>query len=241
MVAERIAIPFGDQQLTGMLSVPTRPSGVGLILGHGAGADMTAPLLVSVAEGLAARGRAVLRFNFAYKEMGRKAPDPMPKLQRAYQAAIAAARDNGNLFARLVFGGKSMGGRVASLLAAEGQSSDGLVFLGYPLHTADPSKGLRDAHLPRIAAPMLFVQGTRDRLCDLGRLRPVLDRLETSKERRARGDGHATLYVVEGGDHSLDVPKSTGRTRADVHGEVVSVIDAWLQRLPALEPRGLSA
>jgi predicted alpha/beta-hydrolase family hydrolase len=232
MALERVWIPFAEETLSGILSVPERPSGVGVVLGHGAGNDMTAALLASVAEGLAARGRAVLRFNFSYTERKRKAPDPMPKLERAFVAAIDAARARPSLFARLVLGGKSMGGRVASHLAADGHDAAGLVFLGYPLHTADPAKGLRDAHLPRIEAPMLFVQGSRDRLCDLARLRPVLERLESA--RRAAGKPpSATLYVVEGGDHSLDVPKSSGRTRADVQAEVVGVIDAWLERLGA--------
>lgn len=177
---------------------------------------MTAPLLVAVAEGLAARGVTVLRFNFLYKELGKKAPDLMPKLELVYRAVLEAMRADKPR--RLFLGGKSMGGRVASMLAAKGVACDGLVFLGYPLHPAGKPEKLRDAHLPQIAAPMLFTSGTRDTLCDLALLRPMLARL---------GD-RASLHTVEGGDHSFDLLKSAGRTRESVHAEIIPAIHAWI-------------
>jgi predicted alpha/beta-hydrolase family hydrolase len=179
---------------------------------------MTSPLVVAVAEGLSARGHTTLRFNFPYKELGRKAPDPRPKLEQCYRAAVAAfaARARPK---RLVIGGKSLGGRVASLLAGDGLACDGLVFLGYPLHPAGRKDELRDGHLAAIPAPMLFVEGTRDPLCDLELLRPVLAKL----------GGRATLHVVEGGDHSFDLLKSAGRSREDVYAEIVAAVDGWLQ------------
>jgi predicted alpha/beta-hydrolase family hydrolase len=191
-------------------------SGVFVVLGHGAGTDMQAPLLIEVAEGLSRRGHAALRFNFPYKELGRKAPDPMAKLEQAYRAAIAALRKHRP--DRLILGGKSMGGRVASQIAAGLEAADGLVFLGYPLHPAGKPSKLRDLHLAAVAAPMLFLQGTRDPLCDLGLLRPVLERL---------GE-RASLHVIEGGDHSLELLRSAGRKRESVRDEILAAVDGWL-------------
>ena len=217
MPARPRTIPIDESRgVSGVLHVPTKRSGDALILAHGAGADMTAPLLLAVAEGLAARGVTVLRFNFLYKELGKKAPDAMPKLELAYRAAIESMRAEKPK--RLFLGGKSMGGRVASLLAAEGDACDGLVFLGYPLHPAGHPEKLRDEHLPKIKAPMLFVEGTRDPLCDLALLRPVLARLKK----------RASLHVIDGGDHSFDLLKSAGRTRESVHLEIVTAIHEWM-------------
>jgi predicted alpha/beta-hydrolase family hydrolase len=220
----RIAVE-GSGEVSAVLARPsgrrTRPE-TGFVVAHGAGNDMEAALVVAVAEGLARRGHLTLRFNFPYKEAGRKPPDRMPVLERAYRAAIARLR--GERPARVVLAGKSMGGRVASMLAAEGEPSDGLVFLGYPLHAAGKKTALRDAHLPAITAPMLFLEGTRDPHCDLDLLRPVLAKLGP----------RATLHVIDDGDHSLDVPKRAGRTREDVQAEVLTTIDAWAR---ALAPR----
>lgn len=221
-MAERsVSIPIpGSSPVSGVLHAPrtrAKRSGVAVVLGHGAGADMHAPLLVDVAGRLVARGHTVLRFNFVYKELGRKAPDRPPLLEKAYEAAIARVLEEKP--ERLVIGGKSMGGRIASLLAARGVRADGLLFLGYPLHPAGKRAPLRDAHLPAITAPLLFLQGTRDALCDLALLRPVLKRLKK----------RATLHVIEGGDHSLDLLKSAGRTRESVLEEVDLAIDGWLK------------
>ncbi|KYF49770.1 hypothetical protein BE08_01700 [Sorangium cellulosum] len=221
MPERALAIPLsGGNAVSGVIHAPPRAkrSGVAVVLGHGAGGDMHAPLLVDVARGLAGRGHTVLRFNFPYKELGRKAPDRRETLEMAYEAAIARLRKDRP--ERLVIGGKSMGGRIASLLAARAVPCDGLVFLGYPLHPAGKRDALRDEHLPAIKAPMLFLQGTRDPLCDLDLLRPALKRLG----RRAR------LHVVEGGDHSLEVLKSSGRTRESVLAEILAAIDGWLEK-----------
>ena len=210
-----IAVDEGHR-VSGVLHVPAKPSGSALVLAHGAGNDMTAPLLVAVAEGLAARGVTVLRFNFLYKELGKKAPDARLLLELVYRAAIEAMRARKPK--RLFVGGKSMGGRVASMLAAKGAACDGLVFLGYPLHPAGKPEKLRQTHLSDIKAPMLFLEGTRDALCDLALLRPVLARL---------GD-RAAMHVVDGGDHSFDLLKSAARTRESVHAEIITAIHAWI-------------
>jgi predicted alpha/beta-hydrolase family hydrolase len=218
-----IALDEKSDAMSGILASSSRAEQrpFGVVLAHGAGANMTTPRLVAVADGLAARGVTTLRFNFPYMEARRKVPDPMPKLERAYKAAIAALRERLPPEAPIVIGGKSMGGRVATHLAAKGEAIRGVVLLGYPLHPPKQPERLRDAHLPSVPVPMLFVQGTRDTLCDLALLRPVLARV---------GD-RAKLHVVEGGDHSLDVLKSSGRTRESVDLEVVDVIDAWLRAL----------
>ena len=119
-------------------------------------------------------------------------------------------------------GHKSLGGRIASYVAADGAPVRGLLFLGYPLHPAGRSDELRADHLPGVALPMLFVQGTRDALCELERLRPVLARLP-----------RATLHTIEGGDHSFRVPRRAGRTDADVWAEIVGVAAHWLRGLGA--------
>jgi hypothetical protein len=220
MPARPITIRVDESRsVSGVLHVPTKRSGDALILAHGAGTDMTAPLLVAVAEGLDARGVTVLRFNSLQKELGKKAPDTLAKFELAYAAAIEALRAHKPK--RLFLGGKSMGGRVASMLAAKGTACDGLVFLGYPLHPAGRPEKLRDAHLPQIKAPMLFVTGTRDALSDLALLRPVLARL---KKKRAS----ASVHLIDGGDHSFDLLKSAGRTRESVHAEIIAAIHGWI-------------
>jgi predicted alpha/beta-hydrolase family hydrolase len=118
----------------------------------------------------------------------------------------------------LIIGGKSMGGRMASHLAAAGAAVDGLVFLGYPLHPAGRPDRLRDAHLPRIRVPMLFLTGTRDALCELALLRRVLAPLPSAR-----------LQVIDDADHSFAVRRSSGRGSDAVLGELVDAIDDWLE------------
>jgi len=218
--------------VSGVLAVPKGAgalSGVAVALAHGAGADMTHPFLSAVHEGLAARGAVVLKSNFPYTEAGRKAPDAPAKLLATARATAAwlAARPEAKGRA-LVLGGKSMGGRIASHLVALGERADGLLFLGYPLHPAGKPGSLRDAHLAAVACPMLFVEGTRDPLCDLALLRPVLARLGR----------RATLAVIDDGDHSFHVRKSSGRDDAAALAEVIDASARWLaERAPATAPR----
>ena len=201
-------------------------AGVTVILAHGAGANQLHPFMRLFAAGLAERGFDVLTFNFQYMEQGRKVPDPKAKLESCYRAVIEAARANKKLKGnRLVIGGKSMGGRIASQVAATPETAahiTALIFLGYPLHPPGRPDKLRDAHLPQITAPMLFVQGSRDAFGSAEELRATI------KKHRLR----ATLQIVEGGDHSLKVPKSGGASGASQDQIYVSVLDgiaAWLQ------------
>ena len=204
MRAVDVTIPVpSDESVSGVLEIPQgfdagRTAAV--ILAHGAGNDMHTPLLVHFSAGLCRAGYLSLRFNFPYKEKGQKAPDPQEKLVRTWQAAFGFIREHPQYrIERIVAAGKSMGGRIASQMATDGLiSPKALVFLGYPLHPPGNKEQLRDAHLYRINIPMLFFAGTRDALCDLELLKPVVKRLNASTE----------LEVIEGGDHSFVLPKS---------------------------------
>ena len=212
-----------EGSVSGILHVPAdfvSGEGTGIILAHGAGKDMHAPLLLAFAQGMAASGYLVLRFNFLYKEKGKKAPDPPRRLQKAWRAAYDFLSSHSSYAPGHILGaGKSMGGRIASQMAAAGELPvDGLIFLGYPLHPPGNKAKIRDAHLYGIAAPMLFFAGTRDSLCDLDLLRPVLSKLSAP---------HA-LHIIETGDHSFNVLKSQGRSREEVFAEIVRASAEWV-------------
>jgi uncharacterized protein len=195
----------------------TGEGGTVLILGHGAGSNRKHPALVSMAKVLAASGRRVLLYNFPYTEAKRRAPDPPAVLEATTRAVGEFARSSLGA-TRLVHGGRSMGGRIASQVVAQGAPADALVFLAYPLHPPGQPDRLRDRHLPAIRVPMLFVQGTRDAFARPDLLDAVIGRLAET----------ATLHRVEDADHSFNVPKRTGRSAADVRDEVAGVITAWL-------------
>lgn len=193
-----------------------------VVLGPGAGGSRKTPLLVHLAETLAASGRRAILYNFGYTERRRRIPDPPDVLEQATRAVGEhARRDLGAR--RVVHGGKSMGGRIASQAVAEGMLADGLVFLGYPLHPPGRHDQLRDKHFPRIAVPMLFVQGTRDAFARFD----LLEALLASLGARAR------LARIEGGDHSFVVPRRDGRAQAGVEEGIGRALLAWLadQRL----------
>ncbi len=189
-----------------------------LVMGHGAGAGMRHAFMDAVTRRLAAAGVATFRYQFPYMEKGGRRPDPRPVLLATVRSAVATARAQAPDRA-LLAGGKSMGGRMTSMAAAAEPLPDlrGLVFFGFPLHPADrPSTGRAD-HLSAVTVPMLFLQGTRDRLAGLDLLRPVCGGL---------GD-RATLHVVEGGDHSFHVLKRSGRTDEEVLDELAATTAAW--------------
>jgi len=196
-------------------------TGVTLMLAHGAGAGQESPFLVRFATGLAARGIDAVTFNFSYTEHGRRVPDASPKLEACYRAAIATVRGYGKLGRnQLAIGGKSMGGRIASQVAAGGaEGVAALVLLGYPLHPPGRPDQLRAKHLTDIRAPMLFAQGSRDAFGTPDELRPILAKLEAP----------AALHVVENGDHSFKVPKRAGIAQDEVYEMVLDRIEAWLR------------
>ena len=187
-----------------------------LVLGHGAGAGQSSPFMVRVAKGLASRGISAATFDFPYMIAKRHMPDKPPVLESTWREAIAEATET---FADLplFIGGKSMGGRIATQVAAQERGNvRGVVLLGYPLHPPGKPQQRRDAHLPAIDVPILFVQGSRDTFGTPDELRPVLDRIEPEP----------TLHIVEGGDHSF---KSKGgpAALATIHAEVQRKIAEW--------------
>jgi predicted alpha/beta-hydrolase family hydrolase len=187
------------------------------VLGHGAGGNRRNAMLVSLAEALAASGRAALLYNFPYSEAGSRRPDPPAELEATTCAAALLALEASGA-RRIVHGGRSMGGRIASQVVAAGERADGLAFLGYPLHPPGQFEKRREAHLPKIAAPMLFVQGTRDSFAR----EDLLDALMTRLGPRAE------LHRVQEADHSFGVLKRSGRTAAEVQAEITAALLRWL-------------
>jgi predicted alpha/beta-hydrolase family hydrolase len=220
---EQIAVEITpDQGVTATVypAAKREQAGVTLILGHGAGADQTSGFMVSFATGLAARGIDAVTFNFLYTGQGRRVPDPNSKLEACYRAVIETVRHSRIGQGRLAIGGKPMGGRIASQVAAGGiPDVAGLVFLGYPLHPPGKNDQLRAKHLSDIKAPMLFVQGSRDAFGTPDELRPIIIKLKAP----------ADHYVVAGGDHSFKVLKSAGVTQEDTYKAVLDRIDQWLR------------
>lgn len=203
----------------GEQAVSASVHGVGdtaVVLGHGAGGNRTTPLLLAVAEALAASGRGAILFNFPYSERRRRVPDRPELLEATVEAVAAAARAQGA--SRVVLGGKSMGGRMASQGVAGGLAADGLVFLGYPLHPPGRHDQLRDKHLAQIQVPMLFLQGSRDDFARWDLIEDVTGRLGPL----------ATLVRLEAADHSYRVPKASGLKTADVEKRLIGEILAWL-------------
>ena len=190
-----------------------------VVLGHGAGGNRRNPMLLALAQALAGSGRAVLLYDFPYAAKGRRRPDPPPVLEATTRAAASLAL--GATGARkIVHGGRSMGGRIASQVVAAGGRAEGLAFLGYPLHPPGQFEKRREAHLPGIEAPMLFVQGTRDAFAREDLLRALMARL----------GARAELVRVPEADHSFGVLKRSGRTPEDVLAEVREALLAWLDR-----------
>lgn len=214
MTHTKIATAHGN--LSVAIDGPARPREL-LVLGHGAGASMTSDYMVFFARELASSSRAVARFNFPYMEAGRKSPGPQTVSEDAFGAVAEHLRDELSP-AKLFLGGKSYGGRIASHLAAAGTPCDGLVFLGYPLHAPGRPDRIRDAHFKDVSCPMLFVEGTRDPFCPLDTLAAVRRRITT----------HTDLLVVDDGDHSLKVRKSSGRSTLEAWSEAVAGIYEWL-------------
>jgi hypothetical protein len=248
---EQLKVQVNERESVTALLYPAAKANhkrVTLILGHGAGANQLSAFMCRFAEGLSARGLDTATFNFLYSEQGRSGPDPKVRLESCYRAVIETLLVHKKLKQnRLVIGGKSMGGRIASQVAAEltgfteltgnGQKTPeskgrnkrdltkvleadriaGLVFLGYPLHPPGKPDQLRDKHLQDIQAPMLFVQGTRDSFGTPAELLAVIKRLRLP----------ATLHVIEGGDHSFKVTRSAGVPQEQVYESVMDEIANW--------------
>lgn len=221
----QVWIPVGkDERVSGIITVPDdfQPSkNVGVILAHGAGNDMNNPLIVAAARGLCREGFLTLRFNFPYKEKGRKSPDSQKKLVNTWHCVYRYLKDHPEFTVeKIVAAGKSMGGRVASQMAAAGELPvQSLVFLGYPLHPPGKKDKIRDSHLYDINVPLLFFAGTRDSLCDLTLVKKVLGRLNAAWE----------LKVIDGGDHSFKMLKSAHISVEQVQDRIIRKMAAWLK------------
>lgn len=201
-----------------------------VLLAHGAGADMHAAALVTVADALEDAGVPSLRFNYPYRTAGKRAPDRPGVLEAATRKAAAALSAKVNLPPeRVVVGGRSMGGRYCSLVV--GSSTDplpalGLLLLGYPLHPAGKPERLRVEHFPFLRLPVLFVSGTRDALAGRERLEAEAQAIPGSTQSPG-----AQFMWVEGGDHSFRVLKSSGRTEAEVFTDIATTAATWITKL----------
>jgi predicted alpha/beta-hydrolase family hydrolase len=209
----------GDaQRVSALLQAPTG-SRACYVLAHGAGAGMAHPFMTAIANELAARGIATLRYQFPYMESGSKRPDP-PKI--AHAAVRAAVGEAGRLLPQLplVAGGKSFGGRMTSQAQATAPLANvrGLAFLGFPMHPAKQPSNERARHLSDVQLPMLFLQGTRDELADLHLVQELAGTLGP----------HATLELIADADHSFHVRKSSGSTDAQVIGRLADLLAAWI-------------
>jgi len=217
---QRIRVPEAGE-VSALLLSPARPSAF-YVMAHGAGAGMRHAFMEAIAQRLAARGIATLRYQFLYAERGSRRIDPEPLLLATVRAAVAAGREAaGGL--PLLAGGKSMGGRMTSRAAAAAplEGVRGLVFLGFPLHPAGEPGVSRAEHLARVDLPMLFLQGTRDALADLTLLAPVVERL----------GARAVLRVIEHADHGFHVLKRSGRADEQVLDELATTMAEWREGL----------
>lgn len=194
-----------------------------VVLAHGAGTDQRHRAMTALASGIAAHGVDVVTFNFPYTEQRRRTPDRSPVLEQTWTAVVDAIADGLPAGHRLVIGGKSMGGRIASMVVARPPTTSawsrvsGLVLLGYPLHPPGKPDQLRTAHLPAIRVPILLVHGTRDAFGPREEIEPVFQALPTRVD----------FAFIERGDHSFKVPKSTGLTEASVLAGISERVASW--------------
>ncbi|BCW84313.1 dienelactone hydrolase family protein [Arthrobacter sp. TES] len=214
-----VSIHVGDAEVSGLSIRPSKPLAT-MVVAHGAGAGMEHPFLQGFSEAMADEGVATLRFNFPYREAGRRFPDRPPLAIAAWTAAMEAAAglsEGEPLWAA----GKSFGGRMASMAVAEGMKTRGLVYLGYPLHAPGKPDKLRDEHLYGIAVPMLFLQGTRDTFATPELLESVVERIGPT----------ATLQWCEGGDHSFAV-KGAKRSAEEIGASLAPAVAQFVRDNP---------
>ena len=217
-----VTISIDDaQRVSGLLQAPPKARAC-YVLAHGAGAGMGHPFMASVAEGLAERGVATLRYQFPYMERGSKRPDA-PKLAQAVVRAAVAEMSCLAPDLALIAGGKSFGGRMTSQAQAASPlpGVKGIAFLGFPLHPAGRPSNERGKHLFDVQIPTLFMQGSRDQLADPELLQPLVKQL----------GARATLKLFPDADHSFHVPARTGRKDADVRAEMLDVLVDWIDMI----------
>jgi predicted alpha/beta-hydrolase family hydrolase len=223
MSAVEWKVAVGSEQTTAVYEPGARksPEVSVFVCAHGAGGNMSDRGMLATANAFRDHGIGMVRFNFLYKEKGGSRPDSMPLLMETTAAVVARVRDE--LYPdRLVIGGRSMGGRAASMLAADGYSADGLLLLAYPLHPAGHPEKLRDAHLPRIRMPVLAFSGTRDPLCTRELMDVALQKVTAPWK----------MQWIEGADHSFHVLKSSGTNDTAVLDRIATTSFEWLAGLP---------
>jgi uncharacterized protein len=216
---QKVVIEVGQATSVSALLIQPKDARACFVFAHGAGAGMTHSFMEQAAVGLAGRGIATLRYQFPYMEIGSKRPDPPAIAHATVRAAVEeAARHCSGL--PLIAGGKSFGGRMTSQAQAKAPLAGvrGLAFFGFPLHPAGKPSIDRADHLAEIQVPMLFLQGTHDKLAELQLLKPVVKKL----------GGLATLHLVEAADHSFHVPARSGRNDREVMNEILDALAAWV-------------
>jgi predicted alpha/beta-hydrolase family hydrolase len=208
-------------EVSGVLILPEQPAYL-FVFAHGAGAGMNHPFMEKMSEYLTNEGIGTLRYNFPYTERKGKSPDPAPILMETLRSACIAAKELAKDIP-LLAGGKSMGGRMTSMAASKELLPDvkGIVFVGFPLHAMGKPSVERGDHLFNVKVPMLFLQGTKDKLADLSLLKPIVTKLADK----------ATLHIIEGADHSFHLPKSSGRNDEDVPKELAWKIKKWSEKI----------
>jgi len=213
-----------DAEVTALHYTAETPARATLVLAHGAGTDQRHRAMVTLAAGIATHGVDVLTFNFRYTEQRRRTPDRSPVLEQTWTAVVEAIAADLPADHRLVIGGKSMGGRIASMVLAHAPATpawtrvSGLVLLGYPLHPPGKPDHVRTAHLPAIRVPVLLVHGTRDAFGTREEIEPVFQALPTRVD----------IEFIERGDHSFKVPKSTGLTEPAVLAGICERVASWI-------------
>jgi len=214
---ETFPIAIGDGRSVTAVRTPAEGSRSSwlFVYAPGAGSNVHDPFGVLACRHLAARGISSVRFQFLYMEARKRSPDSPPVLEATWRAAIEAVRTPG---LRLVIGGRSMGGRIASQVVAQGVKVEALALFAYPLHPPGRPFQVRDQHLPAIEVPTLFCSGTNDAFASPDELRAAASKVRQS-----------TVHFLEGADHGFAVPKSSGRARDDVWAEAVGVLRDWLQ------------
>ena len=226
MNLQNVTIPVEDNRaVSGVLSIPEKyppGGGIGAIFAHGAANDMDNPLIVKIANGLCQAGYVTLRFNFLYRENGKDSIDSQSTLEKTWSSALAFFKESSGCHPKKIIAvGKSLGGRIASQMIADGKlAADRLVFLGYPLHPPGKKEKIRDEHLYRIHIPMLFFAGTRDPFADLSLLKAVVDKIP----------GDPALDIIEGGDHSFDLPNSSNTPQGMVYDFILQKLLQWLEQ-----------
>ena len=229
---EDIKIPLGEvlngvEEVSAVLGVPRWwPTGsrVSIVIAHGEGAngDLNDPIIQEVHRELTERRYLTLRFNFPFAEAGKRRADPMPVLRRVLRAAVSSlGRDPTAAPAHLFLGGKGLGAQVAADLASSRIRVDGLFLMAYPLHPSDKPEQLQPEQLFRIVSPSLFLQGDRDRTCDVESLRRTLQRVGAP----------TLLQVIREADRHFKVTKKSGRTPEEVRDEMVGALDDWIQEI----------